>query len=138
MSQTAAPRKSRWASFFRSPGPGPGLDQDLPCPGAPVDAHPRGEHRNCALPSSMYFVIHRFSIAPSYSLSRSYQANENVQVTTKLMLPLDVCNVISYVLFISASAVTRLFRDSLPLHRYFCFYDWIFLVSFRDSACLKT
>ncbi|KAH7717009.1 hypothetical protein AAVH_15594 [Aphelenchoides avenae] len=45
-------------------------------------------------------------IAPNYTLSGSYQANENVLVTTRLMLPLDVSNSVLYLTFLILSALT--------------------------------
>lgn len=57
-------------------------------------------------------------IASEYSLGRSYQINENVMVTMRLILPLDVCNAALYVLSMLIGVGCRQFRAPLGPYRF--------------------
>lgn len=52
-------------------------------------------------------------MTPAYSLSRSYQVVENVRVTVHLIVPLDVCNTILFVIYLTPSTVSRYFQTAL-------------------------
>ncbi|KAH7706379.1 hypothetical protein AAVH_26398 [Aphelenchoides avenae] len=56
--------------------------------------------------------------SPEYDLSRSYQISENVTVTTGLVLPLDLCNVLIYITYMICMIVLRTFRPQHTDHRY--------------------
>lgn len=64
-----------------------------------------------------------------YSLSRNYQVSENITVTVQLVLPLDVCNTLFFVVVIVLSTILRASKGSISEHRYHCLYDWILTVS---------
>ncbi|KAH7713992.1 hypothetical protein AAVH_18669 [Aphelenchoides avenae] len=64
-------------------------------------------------------------IFPSYSLSRSYQTNENVIVTTRLMLPLSFTNSVLYVTYLGLSTWIRFAGYEMAPHREESVYEWI-------------
>ncbi|KAH7717826.1 7TM GPCR protein [Aphelenchoides avenae] len=61
-----------------------------------------------------------------YSLSRSYQTNENVAVTTRLVLPLGICNSIQYIIFLGLSAFIRSsISPSMSFSRAIAAFEWV-------------
>ncbi|KAH7706700.1 hypothetical protein AAVH_26076 [Aphelenchoides avenae] len=73
-------------------------------------------------------------IAPNYTLSGSYQANENVLVTTRLMLPLDVSNSVLYLTFLILSAYFRAVALAHPLATIITIFEWFWLANFLQMA----
>ncbi|KAH7680058.1 hypothetical protein AAVH_41571, partial [Aphelenchoides avenae] len=71
---------------------------------------------------SLIFVNRRkrLKATSSYNLSRNYQITENVRVTMHLILPLDICNTVLFLISLSISTVCRYSFDSSSLsHRSF-------------------
>lgn len=48
-----------------------------------------------------------FRVACDYSLGHTYQVNENVLVTMRLILPLDICNAGLYIVTMSFGILLR-------------------------------
>ncbi|KAH7702065.1 hypothetical protein AAVH_30789 [Aphelenchoides avenae] len=57
-------------------------------------------------------------VSPHYDLSRNYQISENIIVTTRLVLPLDVCNVALYITYVSGMILLRSLRTQVYDHRF--------------------
>lgn len=75
-----------------------------------------------------------FRVTTQYSLSRSYQVNENVIVTLRLVLPMSISNTALYMLFMALSTWSRSVRASMAPHRFYALYDWLFTVGTRCFA----
>lgn len=74
-----------------------------------------------------------FRVTPQYSLSRSYQISENLLVTKRLVLPLDICNAVCYVLYQSGITTARYLRSSLEPHRFQSLIEVFYMVSLHGS-----
>lgn len=54
----------------------------------------------------------------TYSLSQSYQLNENVRVTSRLVLPIGLANAIFYIGFLATLALLQYTKTSMDLQTY--------------------
>ncbi|KAH7720581.1 CRE-SRA-38 protein, partial [Aphelenchoides avenae] len=64
-------------------------------------------------------------VSPGYSLSRTYQTNENVHVTMYLALPLDVCNASVFFICLMIGTVTRYFMVGMSPQKFAAIMDGI-------------
>lgn len=64
-----------------------------------------------------------FRLSPSYSLSRNYQLSENIVVTTRLVFPLDVCNVALYVTYMCTTIGLRYLKTSLAYDTFYALVE---------------
>lgn len=87
-------------------------------------------HSSHALP---LVIIDEFRIDPQYSLSGSYQTSENVAVTTRLLLPLDVTSTALYLTYLALSVWFRARSDDYTLPQLITIFEWVWLV--RRCAC---
>lgn len=69
-----------------------------------------------------------FRVDTEYSLSRNYQLKQNAATTTRLVLPLDVCNAMLYIVFMTALALLRNFRGDLAPEQFYGILEWITVV----------
>ncbi|KAH7704906.1 hypothetical protein AAVH_27895 [Aphelenchoides avenae] len=65
-------------------------------------------------------------VSPQYSLSRTYQINENVLVTTGMIVPTDLCNAGLFIVCLTISTTIRYSMDSWPQHRFASVYDGLY------------
>lgn len=75
-----------------------------------------------------------FSISPQYDLSGKYQINENVAVTTRLVLPLDICNVVLYLTYVVLIIVLRNLKPQISDHRFAALVELVVVVSLTVST----
>lgn len=66
-----------------------------------------------------------FRVAPEYSLSRNYQIRENIVVTTRLILPLDICNAVLYIAFMLLMTLLRYLRALIATDMFYSYVESI-------------
>lgn len=72
-----------------------------------------------------------FRIGPQYSLSGSYQTSENVTVTRRLLLPLDVTSTALYLTYLALSVWFRARSYDYNVSQLIAIFEWIWLVRLR-------